>query len=85
MSAVDQDDIAKLHKAIKSFFAKRLTKDELFLPWSAQQLRGEVFAQCEVLEERADEDGAFFSVRAEKKDIEALRERIAQAQGAAKP
>jgi GTP-binding protein HflX len=85
MSAVDQDDIARLHKAIRSFFARRLTKDELFLPWTAQQLRGEVFAQCEVLEERADADGAFFSVRAEKKDIEGLRERIAQAQGTAKP
>ncbi|MBS0337119.1 MAG: GTPase HflX [Proteobacteria bacterium] len=80
MSAVNEDDIARLHKAIKSFFAKRLSKAELFLPWSAQQLRGEVFAQCEVLDERADEDGAFFSVRAEKKDLEALRERIAQAQ-----
>jgi GTP-binding protein HflX len=81
MSAVDKDDIAKLHKTIRAHFARRLSKDELFLPWSAQQLRGEVFALCEVLEERADTDGAFFSVRAEKKDIDALRERIAQKPG----
>jgi len=80
MSAVDEGDITKLHKAIRAFFAKRLVKDELFLPWSAQQLRGEVFALCEVLEERADTEGAFLSVRGEKKDIEALRERIRQAQ-----
>jgi len=56
-------------------------KAELFLPWSAQQLRGELFANLEVLEERADSGGAFFSVRGERKDIEGLRERIGQAPG----
>ena len=80
MSAVDKDDIAKLHKAIRAFFGRRLIKAELFLPWSVQQLRGELFANCEVLEERADTEGAFFRVRGERKDIEGLRERIGQAQ-----
>jgi GTP-binding protein HflX len=81
MSAVDKDDVAKLHKTIRAFFAKRLVKAELFLPWSAQQLRGEVFSNCEVLEERAETEGAFFRVRGERKDIDGLRERIEQAQG----
>ena len=81
MSAFDEDDIAKLQKAIRAFFARRLVEAELFLPWSAQQLRGELFANCEVLEERADGAGAIFSVRGERKDIEALRERIGQAPG----
>jgi GTP-binding protein HflX len=80
ISATDKDDVAKLHKAIRAFFNKRLVKAELFLPWSAQQLRGDLFANCEVIEERADADGASFSVRGERKDLEALRERIAQAQ-----
>jgi GTP-binding protein HflX len=81
MSAIDKDDVAKLHKTIRAFFAKRLVKAELFLPWSAQQLRGEVFSNCEVLEERAETEGAFFRVRGERKDIDGLRERIEQAQG----
>jgi GTPase len=81
MSAVDQDDVAKLRKAIRAFFAKRLVRAELFLPWSAQRLRGELFAVCEVLEERADEKGTFIRVRGERKDIEGLKERIGQAQG----
>ncbi len=81
MSAVDRDGIAKLHKAIRAFFARRLVRAELFLPWSAQQLRGELFARCEVREERADAAGTFFSLRAERKDIDDLRERIAKAQG----
>ena len=81
MSAIDEDDVAKLHKTIRANFAKRLSKAELFLPWSGQQLRGEVFARCEVLEERADTEGTFFSVRGTKQDIETLRERIARAIG----
>ena len=78
MSAVNKDDIAKLHKAIRAFFSRRLVKAGLFMPWSAQQLRGELFAVCEVLEERADTEGAHFSVRGERKDIDGLRERIGQ-------
>ncbi len=81
MSAVNPADVAKMHKAIMAVFSKRLVKAELFLPWSAQQLRGELFACCEVLEEGADEHGASFRVRGEKKDIEALRERIAKVVG----
>ena len=80
MSALDKDDIARLHKEIRAFFDRRLVEAELFLPWSAQQLRGDLFAYCEVLEERADADGAFFRVRGEREAIEGLRERIGQAQ-----
>ena len=79
MSARDAEDIAKLHKKIRAFFVRRLVKAELFLPWSAQQLRGELFANCEVMEERADTEGTFFSVRGERRDLDTLRERIAQA------
>ena len=80
LSAVDADDVAKLRKAIRAFFGKRLLKAELFLPWSAQQLRGELFAVCQVIEERADAEGAHFRVRGERNDLDVLRERIAQAQ-----
>ena len=68
--------MARLHKAILAVFRKRLVRAELFLPWSAQNLRGPLFATCEVTEERADVDGTFFSVRGERKDIDALREKI---------
>jgi GTPase len=80
MSAVDKNDITKLHKAIRAFFARHLVKAELFLPWSTQQLRGELFALCEVLEERADTEGALFRVRGQRKVIDDLRERIRLAQ-----
>ena len=79
MSARRPDDVAKLHKAILAFFQKDLVEAELFLPWSAQQLRGEIFARCEVLEERADEEGAFFRVRGEQETLDSLREQLGQA------
>jgi len=73
MSARRPDDIAKLHRAIIAFFQRDQVETELFLPWSRQQLRGEIFARCEVLAERADEAGAFFSVRGEAAALESLR------------
>ena len=79
MSARRPDDVAKLHKAIVAFFQRDLVEAELFLPWSAQQLRGEIFARCEVLDERADHEGAFFRVRGEQRALNSLREQLGQA------
>jgi GTP-binding protein HflX len=64
VSALRQEDITELHQTIMGVFQKHLIESEIFLPWSAQALRGEIFATCEVLEERADAAGAFFRFRA---------------------
>jgi GTP-binding protein HflX len=64
LSAKREDDIKNLHQTIVQFFQKDLIESEIFLPWSAQELRGEIFASCDVLEERADAAGAFFRLRA---------------------
>lgn len=79
MSARRPDDVAKLRAAILAFFQQDLVEDELFLSWSAQQLRGEIYAKCEVLEERADEEGAFFRVRGERLTLDSLRAQFDQA------
>jgi GTP-binding protein HflX len=79
MSARRPDDVAKLRAAILTFFQQDLVEDELFLPWSAQQLRGEIYAKCEVLEERADGEGAFFRVRGERLVLDGLRQQFSQA------
>jgi len=78
MSARRPEDVAKLHQAIVAFFQRDLVEAELFLPWSAQQLRGAVFATCEVLAERAEAEGAFFHVRGEQAILDSLRERAGQ-------
>lgn len=76
MSARRHDDIAKLREAIVRFFQQHLVETELFLPWSAQQMRGEIYANCEVLEERSDVEGAFLRVRGERGSLKDLSERL---------
>jgi GTP-binding protein HflX len=79
ISARRPDDVAKLRRTIIAFFQKDLVEAELLLPWSAQQLRGELYASCEVLEERADGEGAIFRIRGEHDTVESLRERFSAA------
>jgi len=79
MSARRPDEVAQLRATIVAFFQKDLIEDTLFLPWSEQQLRGEIYANCQVLEESADENGALFRIRAGAEAITALREKLGEA------
>ena len=76
MSARREGDVARLRGAIVAFFQKDLAEAELFLPWSAQQLRGEIFSSCQVLEERAGNEGAFFRIRGEEEAVKRLRKKL---------
>jgi len=79
MSARRPDEVAKLHHKIVEFFQQDLVEEELFLPWSAQQLLGEIYASCQVLGERSDNDGTFFRVRGEPGALNNLREQFSKA------
>jgi len=79
LSARREDDIARLHAAIRAFFQRDLVEAEIFLPWSAQHLRGEIFANLEVLGERADDEGAFLQVRGDAATVSGLREQFGPA------
>lgn len=72
MSARRPEEVAELRALIVNFFQKDLVEDEVFLPWATQQLRKEIYDSCEVLEERADEHGAFFRVRADQATLASL-------------
>jgi GTP-binding protein HflX len=76
MSARREGDVAKLHEAIAGYFRRNLVEAELFLPWAAQKLRGEIFAACEVLEERTEVEGTFLRVRGEPEAVKRLREKV---------
>jgi GTP-binding protein HflX len=76
MSAKREGDVARLREAIGAFFGQRLVEAELFLPWSAQNMRGQIFSTCTVVEERADEAGAFLRVRGEPEAVKRLREQF---------
>jgi GTP-binding protein HflX len=79
MSARREADVAKLRETIRAFFQRDLVESELFLPWSAQRLRGEIFSSCEVLAERAEDDGAHFRVRGEAEALKRLGEQVGRA------
>ena len=57
------DDVVKMHQRIVEFFQKDLVEAELFLPWTARSLRGEIYANCQILGERSKEEDAFFKIR----------------------
>ncbi|BBP01454.1 GTPase HflX [Sulfuriferula nivalis] len=80
MSARRPDDVTRLHQAIMTFFQQDLIEDDLFLPWSTQQLRSEIYESCKVLEERADADGAYFRVRGDAEVLKNLHEKFDQVQ-----
>ena len=76
MSARKPEDVAKLHQIIVTFFQRDLIETELYLPWSAQQLRGKIYASFQVLEERSDDNGTFFQVRGESDAINNIAEQL---------
>ena len=79
LSARSKGDVEKLHAAILTFFRRDLIEAEIFLPWSEQNLRGKIFEDYEVLEERADGAGTFFRIRGEPDTVNALRKQLDQA------
>ena len=76
MSAKRIDDVALLHKTIVAYFRKDLIEAEIFLPWAAQKLRGEIFSSCEVLEERSDVEGSFLRVRGAPDALQKLTDQL---------
>jgi GTP-binding protein HflX len=76
MSARRAPDVARLSDTLRAYFERNLVEAELFLPWAAQGLRGEIFASCKVLEERADGEGSFLRVRGDPEAVKGLRERF---------
>ena len=78
MSARRPEDIANLRHVIITFFQQDMVEAELFLPWSSQQLRGEIYSNCQVLEERSDNEGATFRVRGQPNAVKSLQDQFSR-------
>jgi GTP-binding protein HflX len=76
LSARRNGDVQKLRSTLLEFFQRGLVDAEIFLAWSDQQLRSNIFEAFEVLEERADDAGTFFRIRGESEIINALRAQL---------
>jgi GTPase len=64
VSAKRPDDVKRLHDDLQRHFADSLVEREIHVPWSEQARRAAIFAACQVLEEKASEDGVIFRVLA---------------------
>ena len=73
LSARRPDDVTQLHARLVGFFNRDLVEGEVHVPYDRQQLRGEIFAACEVLEESYDDRGVIFRVRARPEMLERLQ------------
>jgi GTPase len=76
MSALNPFDVSQLHDKILGFFQKQMIETTILLPWSEQQLRGEIFEMCKVIEEKADENGAQLQLLGAPAMINSLAERF---------
>ena len=73
MSARDEGDVAHLHQSIVRSTHDDLLETEVFLSWAQQDLRGEIYSLCEVIEERTDDNGAYFKFLSSKEVSVRLR------------
>jgi GTP-binding protein HflX len=76
MSAQRDGDVTALRETITAFFQRNLVETEFLLPWSAQQLRGEIYEYCEVLEERSEAEGTYFRVRGDREAVNRLHKQL---------
>ena len=77
LSALRPDDVNELHRLLVAHFSLSLVEEELRVAWDKQRVRGEIFASCQVLSERADDEAAYFRVRASPTVLEKLKALLA--------
>jgi len=73
ISARRPADVIRLRDRLTAFFNRDLVEGDVRVPYDRQQLRGEIFAACEVLGERYNDDAVIFRVRAHPALLERLQ------------
>ena len=76
LSAHRPEDIRALREILVAHFSEGLVEDELRVAWKNQRVRGEIFSTCQVIDERADADAAFFRVRAAPEVLSRIKEQL---------
>ena len=74
LSARDSADVARLRERLIEHFRRELVSGEIRVPYDRQNRRGEIYASCEVIGERYDEDAVIFDVRAHPHVLARLQE-----------
>ena len=76
ISALDKRDLKKLRDKILVYFEKDMKDEEIFIPYTAKGVVGEVRAKLRVLSETYDESGVKFKVRGAPSLISLIRKKL---------
>jgi GTP-binding protein HflX len=77
ISTRNQDDLKNLREKIMSFFEEKMVDDDLFVPYTAQGIIGELRAKVRVMGESYNESGVTFKVRIPPDVLANLKKKIA--------
>ncbi len=78
ISTRDKDDLKNLREKIMSFFETDMVDEEIFVPFSAKGIIGDLRSRMRVLSETYDENGVKLKVRGSPNEIAALNKKIKQ-------
>ncbi|MGL5147277.1 MAG: hypothetical protein ACRC7Q_07290, partial [Plesiomonas shigelloides] len=76
ISALNKDDVARVHGAIVAAIAAQMQSVSLDIPYGASALMGEIHSKMQVLAEEYHEQGIRLSLKARPADLQRLRKRL---------
>ena len=76
MSAQNSANVSALHQTLLAFFERDMIEEEIFVPYKPEGLVGEIRNFARVLEERYEQYGIIFRLRAHEIDLEKLKKRL---------
>jgi GTP-binding protein HflX len=76
ISTRNSDDIKMLREKILSYFESDMLDEDIFIPYTAKGIIGDIRAKMRVLAESYDEKGVTLKVRANQEKIKQLRKKI---------
>lgn len=76
ISTRDKEDLKKLREKILSYFETNMVDEEIFVPYQAKGIIGEIRAKMKVLSENYDEKGVKLMVRSHSETIANLKKKI---------
>ncbi len=78
LSTRDKEDLRMLRDQIMAFFEENMKDQDVFIPFTAQGIIGEIRARMRVLSESYDEKGVTLKVRATEENLAHIQKKIGQ-------
>lgn len=76
ISTRDKEDLKKLREKILSYFETNMVDEDIFVPYQAKGIIGEIRGKMKVLSESYDEKGVKLTVRSHTETIASLKKKI---------